>query len=35
MKIRPLGADLFQADRHVTEAVVAFRSFASTPYDSG
>ena len=34
MKIRPVGAEFFQADRHVTEVVVAFGSFASAPNDS-
>jgi hypothetical protein len=29
MKIRPVGAELFHADRHMTEVVVAFRSVFS------
>jgi len=28
MKINPMGAELFHADRHVTNLMVAFRNFA-------
>ena len=31
MKIRPVGSELFHADRHMTRLIVAFRNFANAP----
>jgi hypothetical protein len=31
IKIRPVGAELFHADRHMTKLIFAFRNFANAP----
>jgi len=33
MKIPPVGAELFHADRHMTKPIVAFRNSANAPKD--
>jgi len=30
-KIRPMGADLFHTDGHMTKLIVAFRNFTNAP----